>query len=122
MVMDQICIYTYIFFFQKVFSDQHIDYLKHKSDKHAYEKQLWDKKLYRIRCSIAARKIQRYFRLYLKIAAKFESQTPKKSKSRQKSILGMKVIIIFLFIRNRILYYENKQFICLSKCFVKFIF
>uniref|UniRef100_T1HTC5 Uncharacterized protein n=1 Tax=Rhodnius prolixus TaxID=13249 RepID=T1HTC5_RHOPR len=87
MVMDQICIYTYIFFFQKVFSDQHIDYLKHKSDKHAYEKQLWDKKLYRIRCSIAARKIQRYFRLYLKIAAKFESQTPKKSKSRQKSIL-----------------------------------
>ncbi|XP_073972091.1 uncharacterized protein isoform X2 [Rhodnius prolixus] len=74
---------------EKVFSDQHIDYLKHKSDKHAYEKQLWDKKLYRIRCSIAARKIQRYFRLYLKIAAKFESQTPKKSKSRQKSILAV---------------------------------
>lgn len=34
-------------------------------EKEAYERQVWEAKLYEIKCKIAARKIQRFYRQYL---------------------------------------------------------
>lgn len=39
-------------------------------EKEAYERQVWEAKLYEIKCKIAARKIQRFYRQYLALCKK----------------------------------------------------
>ncbi|KAK9504664.1 hypothetical protein O3M35_010948 [Rhynocoris fuscipes] len=53
-------------------------------EKTEYETDVWNKKLYRIQCNIAARKIQRYFRLYLKLAGPVDMNPKLKKKKGKK--------------------------------------
>uniref|UniRef100_A0A1B6LGV5 Dynein regulatory complex protein 10 n=1 Tax=Graphocephala atropunctata TaxID=36148 RepID=A0A1B6LGV5_9HEMI len=67
---------------QQQFDEQEIEYVSLMLEKEHYERQEWEAKLYDIRCRIAARKIQRYFRAYL-AASRAKGKKGKKGKKKK---------------------------------------
>lgn len=66
---------------QEQFDEQEVEYVNLMTEKEEYERQEWEAKLYDIRCRIAARSIQRYYRNYL--ATKAKSKKGKKGKKKK---------------------------------------
>ncbi|XP_046679841.1 dynein regulatory complex protein 10 isoform X1 [Homalodisca vitripennis] len=67
---------------QQQFDEQETEYVSLMLEKEHYERQQWEAKLYDIRCRIAARKIQRYFRAYL-AATRAKGKKGKKGKKKK---------------------------------------
>jgi hypothetical protein len=66
---------------QVKFDEQEYEYENLMLEKEQYERRQWEAKLFDIRCRIAARKIQRFWRAYL--ATKVKGKKSKKGKKKK---------------------------------------